>query len=247
MRMRIVVVIPTYNEAQNVPSLASTLFALPLELQLLFVDDASPDGTGRIIDDLAREHPGRVHVLHRTGKLGFSSAYLEGFRYALDRLDSEAIGQMDADFSHDPERLVPMVECLEHFDMVIGSRYIPGGRVDERWPIWRKGLSAWANLYARTILGLPARDVTTGYRLWKRTTLAAIPLGRIHSEGYVFIVEMAYLAHCLGFTIGEVPIYFADRRFGKSKMSFRIQVEAAFRVWQMLWMDRDLRRPKHPD
>jgi dolichol-phosphate mannosyltransferase len=239
--VRIVTIIPTYNEAENLPKLVSALFALPLDLNILVVDDNSPDGTGRIADDLAAACPERVRVLHRTGKLGLSSAYLQAFRnLADDNLD--AIGQMDADFSHDPSALVEMAKRLETCDLVLGSRYIPGGSTDIHWPIWRKALSAWGNFYARTILRLPLRDVTGGFRLWRRETLLAMPLERVKSSGYIFTVEMAYLAWCLQFKIGEVPIYFADRRWGQSKMSFKIQAEAAVRVWQVLWAYRDLRR-----
>ncbi len=237
--MRIEVVTPTYNEAENLPGLVSALIALPLDVGLLVVDDNSPDGTGRVADELAAAHPGRVRVLHRPGKLGFSTAYLQGFAMALEG-GAQAIAQMDADFSHDPKALVEMAGMLERADVVLGSRYVPGGNVDERWPFWRKGLSAWANFYARTLLGLPLRDVTTGYRLWRREALQGMPLDRIGSNGYVFLVEMAYLAHRLHYRFGEVPIYFADRRWGKSKMSFRIQVEAAVRVWHLLWSYRDL-------
>ncbi len=149
---------------------------------------------------------------------------------------------MDADFSHDPSALVEMADLLETNDVVLGSRYVKGGSVDERWPLWRKSLSAFGNYYARTILGLPLHDVTTGYRMWRRETLQQIPFERIQSSGYVFLVEMAYLAHCLEFKIGESPIYFADRRWGKSKMSIKIQAEAAFRIWQVWWHYRDLRK-----
>jgi dolichol-phosphate mannosyltransferase len=149
---------------------------------------------------------------------------------------------MDADFSHDPNVLPQMAEKIASCDVVIGSRYVEGGSVDERWPQWRKGLSAFGNLYARSILGFPLRDVTTGYRMWRRETLQSMPLERIHSNGYVFLVEMAYLAYCLEYDIVEVPIYFADRRWGKSKMSFKIQSEAALRVWQVWWNYRDVRR-----
>ncbi len=239
--MRIVVIIPTYNEAENLPKLVSALFALPLDLNLLIVDDNSPDGTGRIADDLAAANPGRVRVIHRSGKLGLSSAYLQAFR-ALFEDGVDAIGQMDADFSHDPAALVEMAKRIETCDLVLGSRYIPGGSTDVRWPIWRKALSAWGNFYARTILGIPLRDVTGGFRLWRRETLQAMPLERVKASGYIFMVEMAYLAWCLQFKISEVPIYFADRRWGKSKMTFKIQVEAAVRVWQVLWDYRDLRR-----
>jgi len=239
--LKIAVVTPTYNEADNLPILAQALFALPLDVRLLVVDDNSPDGTGAVADQLAAEHPGRVQVLHRAGKLGFSSAYLEGFQLALDG-GSEAVAQMDADFSHDPQVLPAMIEKLQDCDMVLGSRYTPGGSVDERWSIWRKGLSAFGNFYARNILGLPFRDVTTGYRLWRREALQGMPMERIQSTGYIFLVEMAHLATCMGYRIGEVPIYFADRRYGSSKMSLRIQIEAALRVWEVRWKTADLRR-----
>ncbi|MBI3161974.1 MAG: polyprenol monophosphomannose synthase [Chloroflexi bacterium] len=239
--MRITIVTPTYNEAENLPKLVSALFSLPLDIHLLVVDDNSPDGTGVIADELAAANPGRIEVLHRPGKMGLRSAYLNGFQKVLER-GADAVVQMDADFSHDPSALVEMAKLLETHDVVLGSRYVKGGSVDERWPFWRKGLSAFGNFYARTLLGLPLRDVTTGYRMWRRETLGQIPFERIQSSGYVFLVEMAYLAHCLEFKIGESPIYFADRRWGKSKMSFKIQIEAAFRIWQVLWHYRDLRK-----
>lgn len=238
--MNITVVTPTYNEAENLPKLVSALFSLPLDLQVLVVDDNSPDGTGEIADELAAEN-NRIQVLHRPGKLGLRSAYLNAFQYVMQG-DTDAIVQMDADFSHDPAVLPEMSERITSCDVVIGSRYIEGGSVDERWPLWRKGLSAFGNFYARSILGLPLRDVTTGYRMWRRETLQSMPLERIRSNGYVFLVEMAYLAHCLDYNIREVPIYFADRRWGKSKMSFKIQSEAALRVWQVWWNYRDVRR-----
>jgi dolichol-phosphate mannosyltransferase len=237
--LQITVVTPTYNEAENLPRLVSALFALPLELRVLVVDDNSPDGTGRIADELAAADP-RVSVLHRAEKSGLRSAYLSGFQRALDG-GAGAIAQMDADFSHDPEALVPMAARLETCDLVLGSRYVEGGSVDRQWPMWRKKLSAFANFYARTILGMPLHDVTTGYRLWRRATLEGMPLQRIRSNGYVFLVEMVYLAHCLEYRIGESPIYFADRRWGQSKMSFMIQAEAALRVWQVRWNYVDLR------
>jgi len=230
--MRIIAVIPTYNEAENLPALVAALLALPLDLNVLVVDDASPDGTGAIADGLAQAHPGRVEVLHRTGRRGLRGAYLEGFQLAFGR-KPDAIAQMDADFSHDPARLPDMVAALADADMVLGSRYVAGGSVDERWPIWRKGLSAWGNFYARTILGFKLRDTTTGYRLWRREVLEAMPLDEIRSSGYVFLVEMVYIAQKLGYRLAEVPIHFNDRRFGTSKMSLRIQLEAAARVWQV--------------
>lgn len=239
--MRITVVIPTYNEAENLPKLVSALFSLPLDLHLLVVDDNSPDETGRLADELAQAHPGRIKVLHRPGKMGLRSAYLNGFQKIFDD-GSHAVVQMDADFSHDPAVLVDMAKKLETKDVVLGSRYVTGGSVDKRWPLWRKWLSAFGNFYARTILGLPLHDVTTGYRMWRIDALKQLPFERIQSSGYIFLVEMIYLTHCLEFQIGETPIYFADRRFGKSKMSFKIQMEAAVRIWQVLWNYRDLRR-----
>jgi dolichol-phosphate mannosyltransferase len=239
--LRITVIVPTYNEAENLPKLVSALFSLPLELNILIVDDNSPDGTGRIADDLMKEYTGKVNVLHREGKLGLRTAYLTGFQVALEN-GADAIAQMDADFSHDPLKLVEMAKKLESCDVVHGSRYVPGGSVDERWPLWRKGLSAWGNFYARSILGFSMRDVTTGFRLWRKETLSSMPLERVQASGYVFLVEMAYLAYCLDYRFGEVPIYFADRRWGKSKMSLKIQLEAAIRVWQVRWQFRDLRK-----
>lgn len=238
--MRITIVTPTYNEAENLPKLVSALMALPLDVRLLIVDDNSPDGTGRIADELSVSHE-RVKVLHRAGKSGLRSAYLTGFRHALAE-GAQAVAQMDADFSHDPAALIEMARQLETCDLVLGSRYVEGGSVDREWPVWRKSLSAFGNFYARTILGLSLYDVTTGYRLWRRDTLLGMPLEQIQSNGYVFLVEMVYLAYCLEYKIAESPIYFADRRWGKSKMSLKIQAEAALRVWQVRWHYRRLRR-----
>lgn len=240
--MKVTFVIPTYNEAENLPRLVSALFDLPLpELSLLVVDDNSPDGTGRIADELALQTSGRVDVLHRSGKLGLGSAYIQGFQRAMQH-GADAIGQMDADFSHPVEKVPALIDALQTCDYAIGSRYVPGGSLDERWPFWRKALSGWGNFYARTILGLPIRDVTGGFKLWKASTLRAMPLERIKSNGYVFQVEMNYVASRLGFHAREIPIYFADRRWGQSKMNFRIQVEAAVRTWQLLGMYHDLQK-----
>jgi dolichol-phosphate mannosyltransferase len=236
-----IVVVPTFNEVENLPRLVDRLWALPLVgVRLLVVDDASPDGTGQRAEDLARQYSGRVLVQHRRGKLGLGTAYLSGFRQALE-LDPSAIVQMDADFSHAPEEIPGLVGSLAEADAVFGSRYVPGGRLDERWSAGRMALSRFGNWYARRILGLEIRDVTGGFRAWRPATLRAMPLDRIRSNGYVFQVEMAYVARRLGFRIVERPIYFEDRRYGRSKMSFRIQVEAALRVWQVLIAHRRLR------
>jgi dolichol-phosphate mannosyltransferase len=239
--LHISIVIPTYNEAENLPYLVSALFTLPLDLKILVVDDNSPDGTGNVAEDLAAANPTRLSVLHRSGKLGLSSAYMQAFQTLFDE-GVDVIGQMDADYSHDPAVLEEMVKRLKTSDMVIGSRYVPGGGTDIHWPLWRKGLSAWGNFYARSILGIPVQDVTGGFRLWRQETLEAMPLERVRANGYIYTVEMAYMAWCLKFKIEEVPIYFAERRLGKSKMSFKIQAEAAIRVWQVLWNYRDLRQ-----
>jgi dolichol-phosphate mannosyltransferase len=239
---KITIIIPTYNEAENLPKMVSALFSLPLpELDLLVVDDNSPDGTGQMVEELAKQCPGRIEVLHRPGKMGLGSAYIAGFRHALQR-GAEAVLQMDADFSHPVEKIPEMVAALAETDLVVGSRYIAGGGLDERWPVWRKWLSEFGNFYARTILGLALRDVTGGFRLWRRDVLGTLPLERVRSNGYIFQVEMAYLATRLGFHFKEVPIYFADRRWGKSKMNLRIQIEAALRTWALPVVYRDLER-----
>lgn len=238
--MPITVVLPTYNEAENLPKLVSALLSLPLDLSVLVVDDHSPDGTGEIADQLSAQHPNKVFVLHRLGKMGLRSAYMEGFHKAFET-GAEAVVQMDADFSHDPAVLIEMASRLTSCDVVIGSRYVKGGSLDERWPAWRKLLSAFGNFYARTILSFPIRDVTTGYRMWRREVLQKMPLDRIRSNGYIFLVEMVYVAYLMDYKISEVPIHFADRRWGKSKMSLRIQLEAAVRIWDVWWHYRDLR------
>jgi len=239
--LKITIVIPTYNEAENLPKLISALFELQMpDLNVLVVDDNSPDGTGQIAEDLGVKYEGRVKVMHRAGKLGLGTAYIQGFQRAIED-GAEAIGQMDADFSHPPEKVLELAETIQSCDMVLGSRYVPGGKLDEQWPFWRKALSGFGNFYARTILGMSLRDVTGGFRLWRRETLLGMPLERVRSNGYVFQVEMAYVASKLGYKFKEIPIYFADRRWGESKMSFRIQIEAAVRVWQLAGMYRDLK------
>lgn len=231
------IVLPTYNEAENLELMVDALRALPLpvDLTLLVVDDNSPDGTGKIADRLSEQTGGQVQVIHNPGKGGLGPAYLTGFRWALDH-GADFIMQMDTDFSHQPKYVPQLLETMESqgADLVLGSRYAPGGGVDEQWGVHRKLLSAFANkVYVRTILGLPVNDATGGFRLWRRATLLGLGLSRIKSSGYVFMVELTTLAARLGYKIIEVPIHFPDRVRGTSKMSGRIMVEAALRVWQI--------------
>jgi dolichol-phosphate mannosyltransferase len=235
--MRLTVVLPTYDEADNLPRMVRELLALELpghELSILVVDDNSPDGTGALADALAVEHRGRITVVHRAGKEGLGKAYVDGFQRAL-AAGSGLVLQMDCDFSHQPRFIPVMLAALPGADMVLGSRFTPGGRVDPNWAWWRKLLSWFANsLYVRAILGTELHDATGGFRLWRAQTLLGMDIGRrIHSNGYVFQVEMAYVASRLGYRIQEIPIEFPDRRAGESKMSLRIQLEAASRVFDV--------------
>jgi dolichol-phosphate mannosyltransferase len=235
------IIIPTYNEKENLPLLVERLRALPLDdLRILVIDDNSPDGTGAVAEDLAARYPDCVSVLHRAGKLGLGTAYITGFKHMLAS-DVNLIGQMDADFSHQPEKFVEFVSAIEGNDVVFGSRYIQGGSLDHDWPAWRKSLSHFGNSYARTILHIPVNDLTGGFRLWRREALATIPWESVRASGYVFMVELAYVAYKLGLRIKEVPIHFAERKLGKSKMNFSIQLEAALRVWGLLARYRDLK------
>ncbi len=239
--MKTILVVPTYNEAENLPRLVQALMDLGLpDLRILVVDDRSPDGTGEVAKALARAHPGRLLVCHRDGPRGLGPAYLEGFRIALET-DAEAIVQMDADLSHPPSVIPRMLERLPDAHVVVGSRYVPGGRVDPRWGPGRYWLSRWGNFYACAILGLKVRDATAGFKCWRRDALARMPLDRVRSTGYIFQVEMAYIAHRLGYRVCEIPIFFEDRRVGRSKMDWRIKIEAALRVWELRWRYRDLR------
>lgn len=228
------VVIPTYNEAGNLPAMAAAIMALPVPgLQLLFVDDDSPDGTGKLAEEQVRRFPERIAVLHRRGQRGLGQAYVAGFRAVLER-GATAVVQMDCDFSHQPADVPRLLAGLAEADLVIGSRYVPGGSVDSRWGVNRKLLSAWANFYARAILGLRGvRDVTAGFRAWRRQTLQGLGLERVLSQGYVFQVEMTYVAWRLGYTITELPIFFPDRQVGESKMTIPVKFEAAVRVWDV--------------
>lgn len=243
--MKTYIVIPTYNEAENLPLIAQEIFALGIEdPHLLVVDDNSPDGTGQIAESLKEAYPGKISVLHREGKKGLGTAYLEGFAVALDS-GAEAIVQMDADFSHSPPKVLELLGNLGQYGMALGSRYVEGGSLDRKWSAWRKSLSSFGNLYARIILGMPILDVTGGFRAWRRETLLGIPLDRVKSQGYAFQVEMAYITYLSGFSIKEIPIYFAERERGDSKMSLSIQIEAARRVWAILVEYRDLKKKRH--
>jgi dolichol-phosphate mannosyltransferase len=239
---KITMIVPTYNEAQNIERLIQEILSLPLpNLKVLVVDDNSPDGTGIVADGLKVVYPSRVEVLHRKGKEGLGKAYIAGIRKALS-LDTDIIGQMDADFSHPPRKIVEMADCFDRHDVVIGSRYVEGGSVDLDWPVSRKLLSAFGNTYARTILGMPINDVTGGFRLFKREVLQAIPLDKIVSTGYVFMVELLYYAHLSKARIKEIPIFFKERATGQSKMSFNIQLEASIKIWGLLLNSRNIQR-----
>jgi len=230
-----VVVIPTYNERENLPRLVPQVLAQDPRLEVLVIDDASPDGTGAIADDLAAADP-RVHVLHRRGKLGLGTAYLTGFRWALER-GYAYVFEMDADFSHDPAHLPQFLEAIRNADVVLGSRYLEGRVTVVNWPISRLLLSYGANIYARLITGLPIADATGGYKCFRREVLEAIDLDRIESEGYAFQIEITLRAWKKGFRIKEIPIVFTDRDVGESKMSKRIIWEAVWKVWKLRLLD----------
>lgn len=214
--------------------MVAALLALPLpDLNVLVVDDNSPDGTGKVADDLVAQTPARVAVLHRAGKNGLGTAYIAGFTWALEH-GAEVIIQMDADFSHSPAYIPLMIEKAKEYDVVVGSRYVRGGKLDERWEYGRYLLSWFANsVYTRIILGTSTQDTTAGFKAWRRETLLGLGLERVQSNGYVFQVEMAYLTERLGYRVLEIPIYFEDRRIGKSKMSMPVKIEAAMRTWQV--------------
>lgn len=246
--LRLTVVIPTYNEADNLRAMTAALLALPLpQLQLLVVDDNSPDGTGQVADALAQQYAPppftageplrpRLLVIHRTGKGGLGTAYVAGMQRALAD-GADYVVQMDADFSHSPDYIPQMLGVMlaTNADVVIGSRYVPGGTLDEGWSWWRRLMSWWANFYVRLILGLRIRDMTAGFKLWKRQALLDIGLAQISSNGYSFQVEMAYLCEKLGYRLIELPIHFEDRRIGKSKLDVPVKIESAWRTWQIRW------------
>lgn len=232
--MKTTVVIPTFNEAANLRAISTAILNLPIEdLNVLVVDDDSPDGTGAVADELTREFAPQFMALHRKGKSGLGTAYIDGFNLAMQN-GADYVGQMDADFSHSPNYLPQFVKLIDKYDVVVGSRYVPGGKLDERWSFGRYLLSWWANsVYVRMILGLQVHDATAGFKLWRKSALEKIDLAKVRANGYVFQVEMAYLAEQNGLRILEYPIYFEDRRIGHSKMDMRVKWEAASHVMEI--------------
>lgn len=235
------VVIPTYNEADNLPSISAAIFDLNISgLEILIVDDNSPDGTGRVADALVEKYPNRFHILHRQGKQGLGTAYIQGFQWGLER-GADFIIQMDADFSHSPNYIPTFLEEITDYDVVVGSRYVKGGRLDERWSWGRWFLSWWANsVWIHLILSTHTKDATAGFKCWRAEALNRMHLETVRSNGYIFQVEMCYLAEKLGLRIREIPIYFEDRRIGQSKMSMRVKLEAALRVFEIRMRYRNL-------
>lgn len=227
---RTVVVLPTYNESDNLEALADQILASPITAQLIIVDDASPDGSGEIADALARRN-GRVEVIHRPGKLGLGTAYTAGFKRALE-LGAQMVITMDADFSHHPRYLPLLVQKSQGAGLVIGSRYVDGGGI-RNWDLGRRLLSRWANLFARAVLGLKAKDCTAGFRLYHREVLESIPIDQIFSDGYSFLIEMLYRCQEMGHPIKELPIVFEDRRHGISKISRREILKALYTVLRL--------------
>lgn len=230
---RALVIIPTYNERENITRIIPAVLAQDDRIDVLIVDDGSPDGTGGIVDGIANQNP-RVHALHRSGKLGLGTAYVAGFRWALER-DYEFIFEMDADFSHNPDRLPKFLEAIQNADLVLGSRYQNGQINVVNWPMSRLFLSYSANIYARRVTGLQVFDATGGFKCFRRKVLEAIDLSDVRSNGYAFQIEMTFRAWKKGFRIMEIPIVFVDRMEGASKMSKRIVREAVWMVWRLRW------------
>lgn len=230
---RTVVIVPTYNEIENISRIVAAVLAQHSSIDVLVVDDGSPDGTGELADKLALEN-GRVHVLHRAGKLGLGTAYVTGFRWALER-DYEFVFEMDADFSHSPDAIPKFLEAIRTADLVLGSRYQNGQVNVVNWPMSRLFLSYSANIYARRITGLPIFDATGGFKCFRRRVLESIDLSDIKSNGYAFQIEMTFRAWKKGFRIVEIPIVFVDRTEGSSKMSKHIVREAVWMVWRLRW------------
>ncbi len=242
---KVIVVLPTYNESENIVRIVPALFDLSVpNLRVLVVDDNSPDGTGQLVVDLAEkdQYCGRLNLLHRPEKQGLGPAYIQGFKHALS-LGADLVIQMDADLSHQPKYIPQILERAPDCDIVIGSRYAEGGSVDEGWGPLRKLLSWWANrVYAPAILRIPVTDATSGFRVYRRDCLIGMNMDKIKANGYVFMVEMIFVAQRLGYKICEIPIHFPDRQHGTSKMSTKVAAEAALRVWQILFRHRCLKR-----
>lgn len=225
-----IVIVPTYNERANLTTLLPAILRDP-RLHVLVVDDNSPDGTSQLVEEMTDTYPGRLFLLTRPEKRGLGTAYLAGFRWALDR-DYDLICEMDADYSHDPAMLPRLVAAAQDADLVLGSRYVRGGGTSD-WSALRRLVSRLGSLYARLILGLPYQDLTGGFKCFRRRVLESLDLDEIRSTGYAFQIELTYRAHRAGFRITEIPIVFAERRAGTSKMSFDIMLEALVRVWQL--------------
>ena len=233
MTDRALVIIPTYNERENIKRIVTAVLAQDESIDVLVVDDGSPDGTGQIVDTMAAENS-RIHALHRSGKLGLGTAYVAGFKWALER-DYQFILEMDADFSHSPDKLPAFLEAIKTADLVLGSRYQNGHINVVNWPISRLFLSYSANIYARRVTGLQVFDATGGFKCFRRSVLEAIDLSDVRSNGYAFQIEMTFRAWKKGFRIVEIPIVFVDRTEGSSKMSKRIVREAVWMVWRLRW------------
>ena len=233
MPERTLVIVPTYNERENIARLITSVLAQDPSIDVLVVDDGSPDGTGGLIDEIVAANP-RVHVIHRSGKLGLGTAYVAGFKWALAR-DYEFIFEMDADFSHAPERIPEFLKAIQTADLVLGSRYQNGQVNVVNWPMGRLFLSYSANIYARRVTGLPVFDATGGFKCFRRRVLESIDLDDIKSNGYAFQIEMSVRTWKKGFRIVEIPIVFVDRTEGSSKMSKKIVREAVWMVWRLRW------------
>lgn len=229
--MSTLVIVPTYNERANLPPLVAGVLA-HAGVNLLVVDDQSPDGTGDLADDLARRHLGRMTVMHRSGLRGLGRSYIDGIKAAIGE-PVDLICQMDADLSHDPSELPSLIAATSRADVVIGSRYVEGGAI-VNWPNRRRLLSRFANVYIRTVTRLGAKDCTSGYRCWRRDALAGLPLDRFFSDGYSFLVEMLFVAARRGCRIAEVPITFVERREGESKISRAVLLESAVTPWRLI-------------
>jgi dolichol-phosphate mannosyltransferase len=233
---QVLVVVPTYNERDNLPLLVKGVLAHE-GFRMLIVDDGSPDGTGALADTLASEYPGRIEVMHRTGPRGLGRSYVDGLRKAISQLDVSLICQMDADLSHNPDYLPALAAAANDYDVVIGSRYLHGVSV-VNWPLHRIFLSAFANRYIRAVTRLTPADCTSGFRCWRREALAQLPLSVMVSDGYAFLVEMLYEASQRGCRIGEVPIIFVERRQGQSKVSSAVLIESLITPWRLIFRKR---------